>query len=230
MSDRFGFAWRGLWRFFLLLLGWLLFVQVAIRILRRYRHFPAPAFTAALLSSPLRKKLQPPSLIVGRLRIQPGMTVLEAGAGPGTYTLEAARRAAPGGQVVAVDVQPQMLARLRARMEQAGIPNIQPKLADIRYLPLEDDSVDRAFMVTVLAELPDPVRALIEVKRVLKPDGILSISEFIVDPDFPWQSTVIGWARRAGFRLIGRYGSPLNYTLNFAPLKGQTHPFGARAS
>lgn len=209
-----------LWRLLLALLAWTLFIQIAVRLLRRYRHFPAPAFTSAFLNSPLRLVLQPPALIVGRLDIRPGMVVLEVGPGSGTFTVEASRRAAPGGRVIAVDIQPQMLARLRARLEEESIGNVTPRLADARYLPLDDSSVDRALMVTVLAEVPDPVRALTEIRRVLKPGGMLSVSEFVVDPDFRWRSTVTEWARRAGFRLVASYGSPLNYTLNFVPLKG----------
>jgi ubiquinone/menaquinone biosynthesis C-methylase UbiE len=145
------------------------------------------------------------------------MTVLEAGPGPGTFTMEAAAHAEPGGKVIAVDVQPQMLSRLRDRIEVEGTRNVEPRLADIRYLPLADSSVDRAFMVTVLAEIPSPVRALMEIRRVMKPDGVLSVSEFAIDPDFPWQSTVIRWCDEAGFQLEHRYGSALNYTLNFVP-------------
>jgi len=224
MSNSAKGALRWLWRFALILLGWMLLAQVALRLLRRHRHFPAPASVSVLLNSRLRRLLQPPDRIVGRLRIRPGMTVLEAGPGPGTFTFEAARRAYPGGQVIAVDIQPQMLARLRARLEGEAIDNVAPKLADVRYLPLPDDSVDRALMVTVLAETPDPVRALTEIRRVLRPNGLLSVSEFAIDPDFRWQSTVIRWAEGAGFRLVARYGTPLNYTLNFVPLKGQDRP------
>jgi ubiquinone/menaquinone biosynthesis C-methylase UbiE len=80
---------------------------------------------------------------------------------------------------------------------------------------VEDSSVDRAFLVAVLPEIPDPVRGLREVYRVLKPGGVLSTTEEFFDPDYPRRKTTIAWAQEAGFRLAGSYGNILVYTLNF---------------
>jgi ubiquinone/menaquinone biosynthesis C-methylase UbiE len=75
--------------------------------------------------------------------------------------------------------------------------------------------VDRAFLVTVLPEIPDRHRALLELHRVLKPGGVLSISEEFLDPDYPLVRTVIRWAGEAGFELVERHGNWFVYTLNF---------------
>ncbi|MFQ6086227.1 MAG: class I SAM-dependent methyltransferase, partial [Candidatus Bathyarchaeia archaeon] len=82
-------------------------------------------------------------------------------------------------------------------------------------LPILSRSADRVFMVTVLAEIPDPPRALREFARILRSDGSLSTSEFFLDPDFPLRRTVTRWCHEAGFKEISRYGSFLDYTLNF---------------
>lgn len=213
--------WLG--RLLLAFLLWLIFVQTAVRLVRRYWHFPVPHFVAAFLSSPIRKAMQPPEEVVERSGISPGMTVLELGPGPGTFTLEAARRVGPHGRVIAVDIEPKMIARLEWAAERAGITNIEPHVADAYHLPLPDTSVDVAFMVTVLAEIPDRQRALAEIRRVLKPEGTLSITELLTDPDYPRRSTVIRWCERAGFHLVGSHGGIFNYTLSFRPSQDRPH-------
>jgi ubiquinone/menaquinone biosynthesis C-methylase UbiE len=69
--------------------------------------------------------------------------------------------------------------------------------------------------VTVLPEIPDRQRALAELRRVLKPDGVLSITEEFMDPDYPLARTTIRWAEKAGFELAERHGNWWVYTLNF---------------
>jgi ubiquinone/menaquinone biosynthesis C-methylase UbiE len=82
-------------------------------------------------------------------------------------------------------------------------------------MPVEDASVDRAFLVTVLPEIPDPVRGLREVYRVLKPGGVFSTTEEFLDPDYPRRQTTVAWAEAAGFEPAQRFGSWMVYTLNF---------------
>jgi ubiquinone/menaquinone biosynthesis C-methylase UbiE len=199
----------------LALLGWLLFVETVVRLVRRYWHFPVPPIVAYFLNSPLRRKMQPPEQVVGWMDIRPGLQVLELGPGPGTFTFAAAKRAGPEGQVYAVDIQPQMIAKLEAEIKRRGVSNVSPKVASAYELPLPDKSVDRAFMITVLCEIPDRQRALGEIKRVLKPDGLLAVGEALFDPDYPRRRTVIAWCRQAGFELVGNHGSWLHYLLVF---------------
>lgn len=199
----------------LIAVGWFVLVQIAARLVRRYWHFPSPPIISMLLDSPVRRALQSPAEVVAALGIRPGMTVLELGPGPGTFTIEAARRAEPGGKVVAVDIEPKMLAILSNKAQRFGVENIETHQADAYHIPLPDNAVDLAFMVTVLAEIPDRQRALAEIHRVLKPGGRLAIGEAIFDPDYPRRSTVIRWCERAGFRLEASYGSLLWYVLSF---------------
>ena len=135
--------------------------------------------------------------------------------GPGTYTIGAARNAMPDGRVIAVDVQAAMLEQLRQKAARLGVGNIETQEADAYHLLVADESVDLAFMVTVLAEIPDRQRALAELKRVLKPGGVLAVSELVLDPDYPRQSTVIRWCEAAGFRLEAKHSRVLWYALSF---------------
>jgi ubiquinone/menaquinone biosynthesis C-methylase UbiE len=189
--------------------------RVALGILRRFFKFPAPSFLSVFLDSPLRRAIQPPAQVVDWARVEPGMHVLELGPGPGTFTLEIAGRVGDSGRVTAVDISPAMIARLEAKLEKAGAPNVTARVAEAYELPLPDSSVDRVFMVTVLAEIPGREQALAEIQRVLKPDGLLAVGEFIVDPDFPLPQTVTGWCRQSGFQLVDLNGNLVHYVALF---------------
>jgi hypothetical protein len=79
----------------------------------------------------------------------------------------------------------------------AGLANVETHVSDAYHLPLDDESVDRAFLVTVLPEIPNRQRALAELRRVLrspkpaegKLGGVLSITEEFLDPDYPPTAT-----------------------------------------
>ncbi len=76
-------------------------------------------------------------------------------------------------------------------------------------------------MITVLQEIPDKGRALRETKRVLKPDGILAVTEFLPDPDYPLRTTTVRICQREGFVLDDNLGNFWNYTIRFKkPLAG----------
>ena len=142
-------------------------------------------------------------------------TVALVGLGPGAFTVEAARRVGPGGSVVTVDIQPEMIAKVEQRVKESGLTNVETHIASAYDLPLSDESVDRAFVITVMAEIPDKPRSLAELRRVLRPGGVLSVTEEFLDPDYPFASETIRRAEKAGFRLRGRYGNFWLYTLNF---------------
>jgi ubiquinone/menaquinone biosynthesis C-methylase UbiE len=108
-----------------------------------------------------------------------------------------------------------MIAAVDKKVRAAGLTNVETRVASAYELPLEDESVDRAFLVTVLPEIPDRQRALAELHRVLRPGGVLSITEEFMDPDYPLARTTIHWAAEAGFELAERHGNWWRYTLNF---------------
>ena len=112
-----------------------------------------------------------------------------------------------------------MIAQVQARIEKAGVNNVETHVASAYELPLEDESIDRVFMVTVLPEIPDPVQGLKEVHRVLKPGGIFSTTEEFLDPDYPRKRTTVGWAKEAGLQLTEQFGNVWLYTLNFVKEK-----------
>jgi ubiquinone/menaquinone biosynthesis C-methylase UbiE len=91
-----------------------------------------------------------------------------------------------------------MIARVQERVRQAGLTNIETYVASAYALPLEDASINRAFLITVLPEIPDPVRALVEVRRVLRPGGVLSVTEEFHDPHYHCETETVRLAEAAG--------------------------------
>ncbi len=193
---------------------WVVVMKFIARIGARLGHAsPCPVLLAGIVDNPIRQRYMQP--VFDRIGFQPGETVLELGPGPGLFTLEAARRLGPEGHLIAVDIQPEMIALLEQRIQEAGLTNIETHVASAHDLPLPDASLDRAFLITVLSEIPNPPRALAELHRTLKPGGVLSITEDFLDPDYPFAAETIRRVEAAGFRLAQRYGNFWVYTLNF---------------
>jgi ubiquinone/menaquinone biosynthesis C-methylase UbiE len=202
----------------IVILGLLLLHQVVMRIVRKLVHFPAPAFIGRGLDSNYRRKLQPPDKIIRRSGIKEGMHVLEVGCGSGAYTTFVARVVGGGGKVYALDIQPEMLQQLQsklARPENEDIRNIELVNSSAYELPFDDDSLDLVYMVTVLQEIPDRNKTLQQVRRVLKPGGIVSVTEWLPDPDYPWKSTTIKIGREAGLVVDEAPGNFWHYTVRF---------------
>jgi ubiquinone/menaquinone biosynthesis C-methylase UbiE len=108
-----------------------------------------------------------------------------------------------------------MIAQVEARVRQAGLANVEAHVASAHNLPLPAASIDRAFLIGVLGEIPDPNRALAELHRVLAPDGALSVGEAFPDPDYHFPAETVRRVEAAGFRLAERHGNLWDYTLNF---------------
>jgi ubiquinone/menaquinone biosynthesis C-methylase UbiE len=194
----------------------LISLHTLIRIIRYFYPFPMPEFMAELIDHPIRRRfIQPPDETAIRHGIQPDMTVLEVGPGSGTYTIAAARRIGDGGKLVAIDIEPRMVERVQIKAEQEGVTNIQAEVADVYQLSYPDNHFDLCFMITVISEIPEPVRAMQEIKRVLKPGGTIAFSELFLDPDYPLARTASRWAGEAGYRFKKKAGSWFYYTLIF---------------
>jgi len=197
-----------------LVLFWLFPLKVLARLAHRCGHStPCPSSFAWLVNNPIRRRYMRP--LLDRVGIRPGERVLELGPGPGTFTVDAARCVGPEGRIIAVDIQPEMIAQVDRRVREAGLTNVETHVAGAHALPLDDASVDRAFLVTVLPEIPDQGQALAELHRVLKPGGVLSITEEFMDPHYPFLSETVRRVEAAGFRLERRMGNWWIYTANF---------------
>ena len=105
-----------------------------------------------------------------------GSTVLEAGCGVGAQTVPLIRRS-PGARITCIDISMASLAQAEARVTEADLPRPRFREADLHALPFGDASFDHAFVCFVLEHLPQPAAALVELRRVVRPGGTLTVIE-----------------------------------------------------
>lgn len=141
---------------------------------------------AAWLEREEREREERTDLLVKALALKPGMVVADIGAGTGYLSRRMAPAVMPGGKVLAVDVQPQMVAMLQAAVRQSGLTQIQPVLGAEGDVKLPAQSVDLAIMVDVYHELAMPYEVLTSVVQALKPGGQVVFVEYRAeDPRVP---------------------------------------------
>ena len=109
----------------------------------------------------------------------PGKAVLDVGCGFGLETLRLARAVQPGGRVSGVDKSGEFIAEAGRRAAAAGL-EVELTTGDAQRLPYADASFDIARVERVLVYLPDPAKALAEMRRVVRPGGRLAV----IEPDF----------------------------------------------
>jgi SAM-dependent methyltransferase len=109
-------------------------------------------------------------------RYPPGSRVLEAGCGVGAQTVALARNS-PKARILAVDVSSDSIDQARRRLERHGFDHVELAQADVRDLGLPSAGFDHVFVCFVLEHLPEPLAALRELRRVLRPGGTLTVIE-----------------------------------------------------
>lgn len=181
----------------------------------RLRFLPCPPWLSSFLENPYMDAVAGSSLIVDRLNLAPGMKILDVGCGVGRITIPAAERVLPNGEVVALDGQLAMLKEVEKRIAAKNLTNVRTLFSRIDQSELEQNTFDRALLVTVLGEIPDREAALQHIFAALKPGGLLSITEVIPDPHYQFYGTVRRLAEAAGFQLDRYYGNWLAFTVNF---------------
>lgn len=194
----------------------ILVVSLAWRLISNRRSLPCPSWLSWMveMDNPFTKTNRA-STIIDLLDLQPGMKVLDAGCGPGRLAIPAAQTIGSQGELTALDIQPDMLARVREKARTVGLSNIRFMQAGLGEGKLEKDYYDRAMLVTVLGEIPEQEAALQEIFQAIKPGGILSVTEVIFDPHFQNRQVVQKIANNVGFREVGFFGKNLAYTIHF---------------
>ena len=106
--------------------------------------------------------------------LTPGVSVLDAGCGPGSITSSIAPLIAPGS-IVGIDFGASQIERAASNASRAGIHNAEFRTADCYSLPYDRGTFDRVFSHALMEHLSDPLRAMKELHRVLKPGGFIGV-------------------------------------------------------
>jgi SAM-dependent methyltransferase len=142
-------------------------------------HRVCPWWMGYLLASPFRRLMLSPKKLL-RPFVRPGMTILEPGPGMGFFTLAMAQMVGPSGRVIAVDIQPRMIAGLKRRAAGSGLlDRLDVRLAQPDSMGVADlaGKVDFALAFAVVHETPSAIVFFHETARALKQQGELLLVE-----------------------------------------------------
>jgi SAM-dependent methyltransferase len=147
--------------------------------------------------------------------VGPGGRVLDIAAGDGDQSLLAAARVGPTGFVLATDIAPNLVALAAQTARESGLKNLEARVMDAENLTIDDQAFDVVISRFGLFFLPDLPRALLEIRRVLRPDGRVGAMVFSTPDKNPFLSVPISIIRRCAH--LG------------PPLPGQLGPFSLAA-
>ncbi len=145
-----------------------------------------------------------------QLTLTAGSRVLDVGCGTGPTTRELARRVAPGGEVVGLDIAQSMLAVARLRAQQEGIRNVEFTAGDAETAVLGEGAFDAVFSQFGVMFFADPEAAFTNLRRALRGGGRIAFA--------CWQDVFVNdWALVPG-------GAVVAVTGQFPPMPGQGEP------
>ena len=138
---------------------------------------------AAWLEREEREREERTDLLLAALALRPGMVVADIGAGTGYLSRRMAPALMPGGKVLAVDVQPEIVRLLQAGVKSSGLTQIEPRLGAVDDVKLPASTVDLAIMVDVYHELAFPHEVMGSLMKALKPGGRIVFVEYKAEDD-----------------------------------------------
>jgi ubiquinone/menaquinone biosynthesis C-methylase UbiE len=134
-------------------------------------HLPRRRF---LYDDPERRKWLHAEAILGMAGLAPGMTFADIGCGEGYFAIPAARIVGPAGRVIAADINPESIERLKENAARERLANVEGLVGGSESLIPCAGCADVAFLGTVLHDFEDPAAALRNIRDALKPGGRLA--------------------------------------------------------
>jgi ubiquinone/menaquinone biosynthesis C-methylase UbiE len=176
-------------------------------------HHVCPWWLAYTFDNPLRRLIHDPRKILSPF-VKEGMTVIDIGCGMGYFTLGLADLVGDGGQVIAVDLQQQMLDIMLKRAREKGLAHrIIPHCAEPTAINVTTP-VDFALAFWMIHEVPDPTLFFQEVAAILKPSAKLLYAEPAFHVPERRYNEILAVAEKTGLSII----SPLSIRFSRAAL------------
>lgn len=129
-----------------------------------------------------REDEETPSQAIAALDLEPDAVIADIGAGSGYYTFRLAGLV-PQGRVIAVDIQPEMIAHLDSRASDDGVTNVVARLGEIDDTRLDPESIDAALMVDAYHEFSHPKEMMDSIVSALRPGGRVFLLEYRAEDD-----------------------------------------------
>lgn len=187
---------------------------------------PMSHLGASWLVRPERELEENATRAFDQLQLREGMKVCDLGCGNGYWTLPIARKIGKTGTVYAVDIQVEMLQKLKARTGRARLANVEPILGDVDDPRLPQDvAIDLALLVDVYHEFSHPESMLWAIRNSLSPSGVVALLEYREeDPQVPIKplhkmskSQIMKEYQANGFKLVREYNDlPWQHLMFFA--------------
>jgi predicted methyltransferase len=161
----------------------------------------------SIFEEPGRDKRLQIDRVMDLLQLKPGSTIADIGAGGGWFSVRAARRVAPNGQVIAEEINPKAIGYIQQRTKREHLSNVTTLLGTPDDPKLAPNSLDAALMLKVYHEIAHPPLVLASLRAALKPGacfGIIDRNGNGADHGLN-EPIVRAEVERAGFRQVARY-------------------------
>ena len=195
-----------------------------------HRRFDDPAYWSKVFDDPARAEWQKPAEVAAALGLRPGQTVADLGAGTGYFTGPLADVVGPSGTVLAVDVEPNLVAYLRQRAAREHLTNVRVVLASAHDPRLPAAGVDAVLVVDTYHHIDDRIAYFRRLQRALRPHGRVAVVDWHkrpmpVGPEMDHKlarEQVVDEMQAAGYRLVDEPTFlPYQYFLVFEPRGGR---------
>jgi ubiquinone/menaquinone biosynthesis C-methylase UbiE len=191
-----------------------------------HRRFDDPAYWSKVFDDPARAEWQKPAEVAAALGLRPGQTVADLGAGTGYFTRSLVDAVGPSGTVLAVDVEPNLVAYLRERAAREHLSNVRVVLADAKDPRLPAAGVDAVLVVDTYHHIDDRIAYFRRLQSALRPHGRVAVVDWHkrpmpVGPEMDHKlarEQVMEEMDAAGYRLVDEPTFlPYQYFLVFQP-------------